>query len=408
LDNTSIFANNLFGTFLEVDYRESSTKMVCFYTNQPSMHVDVKDNVDYVFRDDSFEITRSSNNPLAENQTDKKDWDKSNKVVGFSVDIGPQNQSIFHGFNVSQGNSQSTAESLEVINQMANQAGNRAVGTQNVSLYNLYKNRSYSCTISMMGNAMMQPTMYFNLRYVPMFHGPYMILKVTHSINPGNFETIVEGIRQPTASLPKVEQFLTLLKTNLLNSIIEESKRQKEAQDKAQKKAEDLKSQNQQINNFVTTNPSNTASANQTCTASSVYSTFTYENATKESKTTNEVVKAVKKYVSGTTLTQEYKDKLNLLLFSTVYIASATQTGFQANNNNFIGLNIQDNWGPNFTKKSYFCSSDNTPYVSFSNLEESVSFIFERWLYNAYDPSQLSSIESEVQAAINLFNSSNV
>ena len=65
-----------------------------------------------------------------------RSWDKSNKCVGFSVDIGPQNQSIFHGFNVSQGNSQSTAESLEVINQMANQAGNRAVGTQNVSLYN--------------------------------------------------------------------------------------------------------------------------------------------------------------------------------------------------------------------------------------------------------------------------------
>ena len=276
--------------------------MVCFYTNQPSMHVDVKDNADYLFRDDSFEITKSSNNPLSENQVDKQDWDKSNKVVGFTVDIGPQNQSVFYGFNVSQGNGQSTAESLQVIEQMANQAGNRSVGTQNVSLYNLYKNRSYSCQVSMMGNAMMQPTMYFNLRYVPMFHGPYMILKVTHSINPGHFETIVEGIRQPTASLPKIEQFLTLLKTNLLNSIIEESKRQKEAQDKAQKTAQDAKTASQQINNFVTSNPSSSASANQSCSANTSYSNFTKETATIRTATVNEVKAKIKELVDALTL----------------------------------------------------------------------------------------------------------
>jgi hypothetical protein len=195
----------MFGTFMNVDYRESSTKMVNFYAGKPSEFVDIKDNADYLMDDDSFSITRGSNNPLAETQLNKNDHDKSNKVAGFNVDIGPQNQSIFYGFNVNQDNHQNTAEALEVINQMANQAGNRAVGTQNVSLYNLYKNRSYSCTISMMGNAMIQPTMYFNLRYVPMFSGPYMILDVTHSIKPGSFDTIISGIRQPVYSLPKID-----------------------------------------------------------------------------------------------------------------------------------------------------------------------------------------------------------
>jgi len=441
LDNTSIFANNLFGTFLEVDYRESSTKMVCFYTNQPSMHVDVKDNVDYMFRDDSFEITRSSNNPLAENQIDKKDWDKSNKVVGFTVDIGPQNQSIFHGFNVSQGNSQSTAESLEVIEQMANQAGNRAVGTQNTSLYNLYKNRSYSCTISMMGNAMMQPTMYFNLRYVPMFHGPYMILKVTHSINPGNFETIVEGIRQPTASLPKVEQFLTLLKTNLLNSIVEESKRQKEAQDKAQKTADNAKTISQQLNNFVTTNPSSSASANQSCSANTSYANFTKEQAVSRTATANEVKNKIKELVDDISLGDVDKNNLKIMVFVSTYIASAAQpSGFKANNYNFIGLDLNEYWGDNYINKTYFCSGDNVPYASFDSLKTSLTFLVERWkgrivtmpnnpteveytkfwienfaantsgrdaIYSNYDPSQLSSLQNEVKSAISLFNSTN-
>jgi hypothetical protein len=35
---------------------------------------------------------------------------------------------------------------------MANQGGNRGGATQSVSLYNLYKNRSYTCNIDMLGN----------------------------------------------------------------------------------------------------------------------------------------------------------------------------------------------------------------------------------------------------------------
>lgn len=444
LDNTSEFANTLFGTYLNVDYRESSTKMVCFYTNQPSMHVDVKDNVDYVFRDDSFELTKASNNPLAENQVEKKDWDKSNKCVGFSVDIGPQNQSIFHGFNVSQGNGQSTEESLKVINDMANQAGNRSVGVQNVSLYNLYKNRSYSCTVSMMGNAMMMPTMYFNLRYVPMFHGPYMILKVTHSITPGNFETIVEGIRQPTASLPKVGEFLQILKTNLVNSIIEESKRQKEAQNTTTTTSTDVKTEQNQVTNSTTTNQPNTASANQTCTANTAYSTFTLEQPVKQSLTANELsslVSAASVEVSIPSVSDQQKKNLRLVVFSSVYLESAIEPeGFGANNFNFIGLKLNQDWGQNYMKPSYFCSSDNTPYASFSSAKDSIKFLTERFagrmvklenpvdeksitkfwienfsannsgtqqLYSSFNLDQLNSIQSKVQKALNLFNSLN-
>ena len=57
-----------------------------------------------------------------------------------------------------------------------------------------------------------------------MFSGPYMITSVNHSISPGSFETIIEGIRQPTASLPKIDNYLQTLKTNLLQSIIEKNK----------------------------------------------------------------------------------------------------------------------------------------------------------------------------------------
>jgi hypothetical protein len=66
--------------------------------------------------------------------------------------------------------------------------------------------------------------MYFNLRHVPMFHGPYMITSVNHSISPGNFETVVEGIRQPTASILKIDNYIQTLKVNLLTTIIDKQK----------------------------------------------------------------------------------------------------------------------------------------------------------------------------------------
>ena len=62
-----------------------------------------------------------------------------------------------------------------MITEATNAVGGRKTFTQTVGLYNFYKMRSYECQIESLGNAMIQPTMYFNLRHVPMFNGPYMI-----------------------------------------------------------------------------------------------------------------------------------------------------------------------------------------------------------------------------------------
>jgi hypothetical protein len=441
LDSTSDFANNMFGTFMNVDYRDSSTKMVNFYGGKSSEIVDVKDNADFKRNDDSFDITKTADNPLEEDQINKTDWDKSNKVAGFNVEIGPQNQSIFYGFNINQDNSQSTAEALAVLNQMANQAGNRPVATQNVSLYNLYKSRSYTCNLIMMGNAMIQPTMYFNLKHVPMFYGPYMIMKVTHTITPGNFETTVTGVRQPTANLPKIDNFIQKLRINLIESVVEESKRQREAINEQAKQAENIKSQTQLVNNNATTNPANTTSTNQSCTANTVYQSvgFVVGPTQKITKTISQIKTIINTIVSQSAFTE--KTKLELLLFCSSYITTGTQTGFQTNNNNFIGLDISENWGLNYMTNNYFCSTDNKPYASFNSPEDSFRFLSERWgpkvnnngllditakeitkfwiinfaanttngdsIYTSFDPNQLSTIESEVQNAINLYNASN-
>lgn len=420
-EGTLEFANTLFGTFLNVDYRDSSSKMVCFFISKPSEHLAINKNVDYRFKDDAFDLRKTSN-PLVENQVGKTDWDKSNKVVGFNVDIGPQNQQIFQDFQVSQETGVSTAESLEILNQMANQSGNRGGATQNLSLYNIYKNRSYKCSLTMMGNAMIQPSMYFNLRYVPMFSGPYMILDVTHNITPGMFNTIVTGIRQPTASLPKVDQFVQTLKTNLLKIIKDKLKVESDFSLKQEiKNIIDIPAgQTQQptvgvgpgsglslggalstgggllslptsnsatnpiiqakaLNEELTTNPASTTSSNQGCSPTTEYGTFVKAETFTKKINIEDTVKIIRE-ITGS---ENDKTKLAHTIFAFIWLNSnGSSAGFTTNNNNFGGIDLTDKWGASgqqYFLKEYFCSSDNVPYATFQSISTFVNFIKQRW-----------------------------
>jgi len=214
------FANSMWGTYLDVDYRKSGPKMVCFYAGKPSQYLDLPKG-NFKFRDDGFEMRRASENPLIEDQKNKKDWAVSNKCVGFNVDIGIRNQNIFYSFTVSQDNGSATSESINTQLNMVDQASGRQTATQNVSLYNLYKQRSYKCSVVSLGNALIQPTMYFNLRHVPMFNGPYMIQDVQHTIQPGNFQTTFTGVRQGIYDLPAIDTFLQSINQNLITKLEE-------------------------------------------------------------------------------------------------------------------------------------------------------------------------------------------
>jgi hypothetical protein len=439
-EGTLEFANILFGTFLNVDYRESGPKLVCFYAGKPSEHLAMNENVDYRYRNDTFDL-RKNDNPLVENQIGKTDWDKSNKVVGFNVDIGPQNQSIFYGFMVDQKNSSSTFESLEVTNQMGNVYGGVKSSSQSISLYNLYKNRSYTCTISMMGNALIQPTMYFNLRHVPMFTGPYMITSVNHNINPGSFETIITGVRQPTASLPKIDNYIQSLKTNLLQNILENSKQERAAKEKETKDSSGntISQKNKAVSNA---NGGKTLTDPQICKPNSPYEL--YHNITPTiTNTTFSVAKST--ILSAISVAGGDDGKLKYVIFATLYIESANgDIKMTAYENNYAGITLTDSWGAAGNQyfggnQQFFCleTSDGkfvAPYAVFDDLTNCVSLLVARWgsrMVNVPDasaasitdfwvnnfsskttsvtlsPTDKSNIQAKVQKAIDIFNASN-
>jgi hypothetical protein len=120
-----------------------------------------------------------------------------------------------------QNEYRNTAETFFVVENMANSANDKSIATQGLNLFNVYRSRSYTCKVEAMGNACIQPTMYFNLRHVPMFNGPYLITDVEHSITANDMKTSFTGIRSPFFDLPNIEDivarvnksFITRLKT---------------------------------------------------------------------------------------------------------------------------------------------------------------------------------------------------
>lgn len=381
IEGTTDFANTLFGTFLSVDYRDSTAKLVCTFAGKASEQLDIK-SVDYRFRSDSFDLTRASDNPLVENQINKNDWDISNRVVGFNVDIGPQNQGVFKSFSIGQNSALATSESLEILNQMANQGNNRGGATQSVSLYNLYKNRSYTCNIDMLGNALIQPTMYFNLRNVPMFSGSYYITSVDHTISNGSFQTSFEGVRQPVANVAKIDSYLQNLRTNLVSKIDELLKQQTTTNTVQQS------TNVNNVTNNVTTNIGNggslevSSTTSENCKPDSNYSAFVNDtNPPTIDINYKTLFDEIKLQCQNLGLNNQKTKEMCILIFYWAYVNSnSDKNNLKVFGNNPSLLSINQYWGTIGNGK-YFCTTRTNviPYVEFASLTDYVTFLIKRW-----------------------------
>jgi hypothetical protein len=198
-------ATNLFGTFLEVDYQESSPKVVIQYVGPVSKHPDMSESKKYGFNDDSFDISDVNQNPLIITNPsvfNSDEYAKSNKVVAFEVSFGDQNQGIFKGVSLDQTSIKNTTESFVVMENLARSESGSGTYNVDIGLFEIYRQASYSCEVTCMGDVMIQPTMYFYLKNIPMFKGSYWITEVSHNIRNNNITTSFKGTRIPTASLP--------------------------------------------------------------------------------------------------------------------------------------------------------------------------------------------------------------
>jgi len=270
-----------------------------------------------------------------------------------------------------------TAETFAVNEQMGKAGAGDSVAQQSVSLYSIYKSRSYTCDVKAMGCAVIQPTMYFNLRHVPLFRGPYWISEVKHSISERGFETNFKGIRMPLFSLPKPESFLMGV-----NKVFNERwKKEVTSQRKPNETVGSLTQFEQNLSNAPNPN------TNSGCTSTSVYSGGSPDYPAKpfitEVKTTisnTDLKTAIETNIPQTSPKEIMAFKAWLFGIARTWPAnSVTSTNITCTQNNLFGISCRNpvpQLNPYFTAQT--CSllaGVDIPVPTFTSTTEPVKFM---------------------------------
>ena len=126
------------------------------------------------------------------------------QVRAFRVRFGEQNQSMFTDIKIDSKEYPETNESIQILARLAGDNKIQSPIPKGQNLFNLYENRSYKATITGLGNAMIQPTQYFQLENVPLFSGAYIILTVEHNIEGNRMMTSFSGTKILRYPVPRV------------------------------------------------------------------------------------------------------------------------------------------------------------------------------------------------------------
>ena len=362
-------ANNTFGTFLEVDTHTSEPKLLAIYVGKPSEKLNTSpENDNYLYGDDSFDLSIPSQSGVRASEDGVTNFSDRNKVVAFNVDFGIQNQSIFKSINIDMSQRKNIEPTFQVLADMGAQADGQKVAQQSVSLYNFYKAASYNCSVTSMGNVMIQPTMYFNLRYVPMFYGPYLITSVSHDITTRDFQTTFEGVRMSKYSLKMPDGLISSVNREIVQNYLSEVRR---IPTLAGSTADTVTRSTKIKNSSTSSGDKKQITNNQKCVAVAKINK-PYVDIVRKSITQTEF----KRLIDGN---GNLSDNVKKFIFGVGYVENGKGTNVVSINNNHFNLkNLKENakWTIDFKEQT--CVNDSNfavPYLSFKTPEESIIFM---------------------------------
>ena len=133
-------------------------------------------------------------------------------VPSFGIAFTRQNNAVFKSVNVSMNTPIVTGAYINAMSRIFDRAeGNgHRVAFVGQDLYPVYSNYSYICEVEMMGDAQIQPLMYFQLMNIPMWRGTYMVFSVSHTITPGNMVTTFKGMKLSKFAVPYSDEWYIL------------------------------------------------------------------------------------------------------------------------------------------------------------------------------------------------------
>ena len=220
--------------------------------------------------------------------------------------------------------------------------------------------------------------MYFNLRHVPMFNGPYLITEVNHSITAGDFKTNFTGIRQGIYDLPSIDNFLQSINQSLLTQI--------ETIILANKENTPVKPiTNINKSALLTQQGDNVAAATNTCTNNLNSSYSTWGNFVESLTTGLTPLELANAIIAKTTNTD-----IQTTIYLLCYVLTFNKDKFEGYNNNFASVALNTFWGGENTKffiqKQASCVKvsnslgvkTSQPIANFENLDKFLDFMVAR------------------------------
>ena len=184
-------------SYLDIKDKSDGVSFMCIYIGKPASYSNITYNS--LYRENSFNICEPEN--MSESITlpydfsiSKTNVNKFLKVPSFLVSIGNQKESFFKKISVNMNTPTNTDDSINSVYNLSKLSPGKKISLGQ-NLYNIYSNRSFNCEIEMMGNAQIQPYMYFQLTNMPMWNGTYLIIGVSHTVSAGNFKTKITGVK---------------------------------------------------------------------------------------------------------------------------------------------------------------------------------------------------------------------
>ena len=323
------------------------------------------------FEDDSFNISTVGGGKPSEmygTSSANGNDDEKQKDVGFTafkVVYGLENQNHFKNIQLDQSEFSETAESLLVIDKLAQQGGTDQT-TKGQNLNSVYLTRSYTCQMESLGNMMIQPMTYFDLFGVPMFNGAYLITEVRHNIKPNHATTTFKGTRQPRATVPLVTNAAVAMNMSLKN-----------IEAKAGKSLSDLGGGGKPSN--TTTQTTSSAIGKSVDGCRTAYPELPFQDYTVTYMTYSEAV---------TYLKSKYGDDLGKAIFGVLWAESAkskdvANSFVSAGQYNYAGVQTDNaRWGIEGLIIGQFCRVDSgnktRAFASFENNEKFLDFMASR------------------------------
>lgn len=120
------------------------------------------------------------------------------RIPSFGVSFSSSSNHIFKSMNVGMDTcaiTDQTLRTMSLISSLGNRGNHSSVTFYGSDIFSVYSTYSYSVTVVMMGDMQIQPLMIFKLLNVPMFNGTYIVISVSHNVQPGSFTTTFVGVK---------------------------------------------------------------------------------------------------------------------------------------------------------------------------------------------------------------------